>query len=325
MVWPKMTKPEFVRMNATNDPEESAPTELLEEICASIVNEVIKMKDDPAGMGKSSKKPEAGIIGIHNLALPKQKNQSNAQTESEAIIKQTQAIFRNQGAKRGTLYTSHQIELVRPMVEAVGWPLLATFAIKSGSEPDALQDTWNAVLECTSRLEYTILTPAMAATVMFGSNQISKDAVLQSLGELAGKPSEQVFVNSVKFPSESVVELFTALCNVSADELTQNPAVFIACKSLWRSVITIWLVWARIWSVLANHFISAGSHHDEKIAMYAIDFLRQLGMKYLERVELANFTFQNDILKPFVVLMRNSRSESIQRLIVDCIVQVFPP
>lgn len=81
-------------------------------------------------------------------------------------------------------------------------------------------------------------------------------------------------------------------------------------------------VWARIWSVLANHFISAGSHHDEKIAMYAIDSLRQLSMKYLERAELANFSFQNDILKPFVVLMRNSQSESKRRLIVDCIVQV---
>lgn len=56
--------------------------------------------------------------------------------------------------------------------------------------------------------------------------------------------------------------------------------------------------------------------------MYAIDSLRQLGMKYLERAELANFTFQNDILKPFVVLMRNSHSESIRSLIVDCIVQV---
>lgn len=56
--------------------------------------------------------------------------------------------------------------------------------------------------------------------------------------------------------------------------------------------------------------------------MYAIDSLRQLGMKYLERAELANFTFQNDILKPFVVLMRNTRSESIRGLIVDCIVQV---
>lgn len=56
--------------------------------------------------------------------------------------------------------------------------------------------------------------------------------------------------------------------------------------------------------------------------MYAIDSLRQLSMKYLERDELANFTFQNDILKPFVVLMRNSQSVSLRSLIVDCIVQV---
>lgn len=81
-------------------------------------------------------------------------------------------------------------------------------------------------------------------------------------------------------------------------------------------------VWARIWSVLAEHFVSAGSHHDEKNAMYAIDSLRQLGMKYLERAELTNFTFQNDILKPFVIIMRNTQSQTIRSLIVDCIVQV---
>lgn len=82
-------------------------------------------------------------------------------------------------------------------------------------------------------------------------------------------------------------------------------------------------VWARIWSVLANHFISAGSHNDEKIAMYAIDSLRQLAIKYFERAELTNFTFQNDILKPFVIIIRKSRSESIRHLIVDCIIQVL--
>lgn len=91
------------------------------------------------------------------------------------------------------------------------------------------------------------------------------------------------------------------------------------------SILLIYLfqVWAKIWSVLSQHFIYAGSHHDEKIAMYAIDSLRQLGMKYLERAELTNFTFQNDILKPFVILMRNSRNETVRRLIVDCIVQVL--
>lgn len=57
--------------------------------------------------------------------------------------------------------------------------------------------------------------------------------------------------------------------------------------------------------------------------MYAIDSLRQLAMKYLERAELANFTFQNDIMKPFVVIMRGSRSERIRELITQCIVQMI--
>ncbi|KAM7505722.1 hypothetical protein LguiB_004626 [Lonicera macranthoides] len=398
MVWPKMSKADFIRINARNDEEESAPKELLEEIYDSIVNEEIKMKDDADGLGKNSRqKPEAEergrLVSILNLGLPKRKSLTDTKAESEAIIKQTQAIFRNQGAKRGVFYTSYQVELVRPMVEAVGWPLLATFSVtmeegenkprvvlcmegfRAGihltyvlgmdtmryafltslirfnflhvpkdmrsknvealrtllalcdSDTDALQDTWLAVLECISRLEYTTSTPSMAATVMQGSNQISRDAILQSLRDLAGKPAEQVFVNSVKLPSESVVEFFTALCNVSAQELRQNPARVFSLQKLveisYYNMARIRMVWARIWSVLANHFISAGSHPDEKIAMYAIDSLRQLGMKYLERAELANFTFQNDILKPFVILMRSSRSESIRRLIVDCIVQMI--
>lgn len=99
-------------------------------------------------------------------------------------------------------------------------------------ETDSLQDTWNAVLECVSRLEYITSTPAIAATVMHGSNQISRDSVLQSLRELAGKPAEQVFVNSVKLPSDSIVEFFTALCGVSAEELKQTPARVFSLQKL---------------------------------------------------------------------------------------------
>lgn len=134
MVWPKMSKADFVRMNAMNDSDTSAPTELLEEIYDSIVKEEIKMKDETASVGKSSRlKPESEergrLVSILNLALPKSKSTSDAKSESEAIIKQTQAIFRKQGVKRGVFYTTEEIELVRPMVEAVGWPLLATFSV----------------------------------------------------------------------------------------------------------------------------------------------------------------------------------------------------
>ncbi|KAG8390693.1 hypothetical protein BUALT_Bualt01G0110100 [Buddleja alternifolia] len=398
MVWPKMSKSDFVRMNTISDAEESAPPELLEEIYDSIIKEEIRMKDDPSGLLKNSKqKPEVEerghLINILNLALPKRSSSTESQPEKEGIIKQIRAVIKEQGGKRGVFYTSHRIELVRPMVEALGWPLLASFSVTMGEIDNkprvalcmegygggihithvlgmdtmryafltslirynflhaprdmrgknvealrtllalcdndiyAFQDSWFAILECISRLEYTVSWPAMTATVMQGSNQISRDAVIQSLRELAGKPTERVFVNSIKLPSESVVEFFTALCNVSAEELKQVPARVFSLQKVveisYYNMARIRLVWARIWSVLANHFIFAGSHPDEKVAMYAIDSLRQLAMKYLERAELANFTFQNDILKPFVVLIRGSRSDSIRRLIVDCIVQMI--
>lgn len=398
MVWPKMSKSDFVRMNTMSDTEESAPKDLLEEIYESIIKDEIKLKSETSGLGKSSRQrsetEERGrLVSILNLALPRRDLVGDTKKESDDIIKQMQTFFRNQGVKRGVFHTAQQIELVRPMVEAVCWPLLATFSVtmeegdnkprvlhcmegfKAGihitrvlgmdtmryafltslvrftflhspkemrsknvealrtllslcdSESDSLQDTWNAVLECVSRLEYITSTPSMVSTVMQGSNQPSRDAVLNPLKELAGKPSEQVFVNSVKLNSDSVVDFFTALCGVSAEELRQTPARVYSLQKVveisYYNMARIRMVWARIWFVLANHFISAGSHHDEKIAMYAIDSLRQLGMKYLERAELTNFTFQNDILKPFVVLMRNSRSETIRALIVDCIVQMI--
>ncbi|KAF7836855.1 brefeldin A-inhibited guanine nucleotide-exchange protein 5 [Senna tora] len=383
MVWPKMSKSDFKHMNAMmNDAEECAPTEMLEEIYDSIVKQEIKMKDE-----------EGGLVSILNLALPRRNSLEHFKSESEAIIERTKAIFRNQGVKRGVFYSAGQIELVRPMVEAVGWPLLATFSVtmeegdnkprvvlcmegfQAGihityvlgmdtmryafltslvrftflhapkemrsknvealrtllffcdSDMDSLQYTWNAVLECVSRLEFITTTPSISVTVMLGSNQISREAVVQSLRDLAAKPSDQVFLNSVKLPSDSVLEFFTALCVVSAEELKQTPTRVFSLHKLveisYYNMPRIRLVWARIWSVLAAHFISAGNHHDEKISIYAIDSLRQLGMKYLEHAELANFTFQNDILKPFVVLIRNSQSESIRRLIVDCIVQMI--
>ncbi|KAL0302961.1 UNVERIFIED_CONTAM: Brefeldin A-inhibited guanine nucleotide-exchange protein 5, partial [Sesamum radiatum] len=204
---------------------------------------------------------------------------------------------------------------------------LSTLLALCDTEIDALKDSWSTILECISRLEYLVSSPATTATIMQGSNQISKDAILQSLRELSGKPTERVFLNCLNLPSESVVEFFTGLCSVSAEELKQAPARVFSLRKVvevsYYNMGRIRMVWARIWSVLAKHFILAGSHDDEEIARYAIDSLRQLGMKYMERAELANFTFQNDILKPFVVLMRSGRNESIRRLILNCIVGVI--
>ncbi|KAL3654009.1 Brefeldin A-inhibited guanine nucleotide-exchange protein 5 [Castilleja foliolosa] len=398
MAWPKMSKSDFIRMIATNSVEESAPDEFLEEIYDSITKEEIKIKDEPVensktGKQKSEVEERGQIVDTLNLAIPKKSSSTDSKSENKEIVNQIQALMKDQGGKRGIFYTSHRTELLCPMVEAVGWPLLATFAVTMGEADNqtrislcmegfiegihithvlgmdtiryafltsllrynslhapkdmrgkhvealhtllalcdndicALQDCWYAVLECISRLEYSVSWPAMTAMIMQGSNQVSRDAILQSLRELCGKPTESVFVNSVKLPSELVVEFFTALCGVSAEELKQSPSRVFSLRKVveisYDNMGRIRMVWARIWSILSQHLIFAGSHADDKIAVYAIDSLRQLSMKYLDHPELANFSFQNDILKPFIILMQNSSSESIRRRILDCIVQMI--
>uniref|UniRef100_M8AWF1 Brefeldin A-inhibited guanine nucleotide-exchange protein 2 n=1 Tax=Aegilops tauschii TaxID=37682 RepID=M8AWF1_AEGTA len=133
MVWPKMSKSDFVRLNTASDEEECAPKELLEELYDSIINEEIKMKDDLHAAKTSKVRPEieekGRLVNILNLALPRLKSASDTKAESEKIIKQTQAVFKNQGQKRGVFHVAQQVELVRPMLEAVGWPLLATFSV----------------------------------------------------------------------------------------------------------------------------------------------------------------------------------------------------
>lgn len=103
-----------------------------------------------------------------------------------------------------------------------------------------------------------------------------------------------------------------ALTAVSADELRDSraPRVFSLTKIVevaHFNMTRIRLVWSRIWAVLSEYFIGVGCHGNLSLAMYAVDALRQLAMKFLERDELANYTFQNDFLRPFVVVMRQSQ------------------
>ena len=47
-----------------------------------------------------------------------------------------------------------------------------------------------------------------------------------------------------------------------------------------------------MWRILSSHFAHAGVHPNARVSMYAIDSLRQLATKFLEKEELANYQFQ---------------------------------
>lgn len=82
------------------------------------------------------------------------------------------------------------------------------------------------------------------------------------------------------------------------------------------------LVWSRIWSVLSDFFVAVGLSENLSVAIFVMDSLRQLAMKFLEREELANYNFQNEFLRPFVIVMQKSSSTEIRELIVRCISQM---
>jgi len=49
--------------------------------------------------------------------------------------------------------------------------------------------------------------------------------------------------------------------------------------------------WKKIWESLGEHFSTVGSHSNSNVAEFAIDSLRQLAKKFLEKNELNNFNF----------------------------------
>ncbi len=44
------------------------------------------------------------------------------------------------------------------------------------------------------------------------------------------------------------------------------------------------VVWAQVWDVLAKFFAKVGCHPNHGVAMFAIDSLKQLSLKFLEKV-----------------------------------------
>lgn len=55
------------------------------------------------------------------------------------------------------------------------------------------------------------------------------------------------------------------------------------------------------------------------ISHFALDALRQLSMKFLEKGELPNFRFQKEFLRPFEVIMMKNRSFECRDMIIACI------
>jgi brefeldin A-inhibited guanine nucleotide-exchange protein len=81
--------------------------------------------------------------------------------------------------------------------------------------------------------------------------------------------------------------------------------------------------WSQIWSLLQPHFNTVACHPSTPVATFAVDSLRQLSMKFLERDELAHYNTQQEFLKSFEWIMRHTSHAGIRELILGSLVQMI--
>ena len=139
---------------------------------------------------------------------------------------------------------------------------------------------------------------------------------------LSPDATSAAYLASASLGGDAVVFFTRALCAVSAWELASSPPRVCSLAKLVEvahlNMDRVRFVWSRMWAVMSDFFTEACCHATPEVATYAADALRQLATKFLERGELANYSFQNEFLKPFVVVTKRSRSAPIREFIVRC-------
>ena len=71
---------------------------------------------------------------------------------------------------------------------------------------------------------------------------------------------------------------------------------------------------------MADYFAQNACHENAMVSVFAIDSLKQLSFKFLDKPELAEFNFQRLFLNPFLVVMESKRSrDDVRELVLRCI------
>lgn len=151
---------------------------------------------------------------------------------------------------------------------------------------------------------------------------------------------DRIFSSSLNLSSESIQYFVSNLCQVSLQEIsvtssltnlrgkdivgdTGTPRVFSMQKIVEVADVNMncrpRIAWANIWSLLAQHFTTVGLNDNLALSMFAIDSLKQLSIKFLQKEELTNFNFQRLFLKPFEVIMNRTKATEIKELILRCL------
>ena len=160
------------------------------------------------------------------------------------------------------------------------------------------------------------------------NNEIMSLQVITATLGIEDTDIDAIFTGSADLNDNAIVYFVKALCEVSLSEISSaTPRNYslqrIVEVATYNMDTRIRIVWSQIWAILQEHFIHCGCHTTASVSMYALDSLRQLSMRYLEKDELVSYNFQKEFLKPFEVVIATATAPApVKEFIVSCLRQI---
>ncbi|KAG5646614.1 hypothetical protein DXG03_002918 [Asterophora parasitica] len=204
------------------------------------------------------------------------------------------------------------------------------------TEGNNLKGSWHEVLTCVSQLEHMqIISGGGEAPDSGRKSRVRKlpteELANESRSTHITVAADMVFSLSHFLTGTAIVDFVQALSDVSWEEiqssgLSQHPRMFSLQKLVeisYYNMTRIRLEWSNLWDILGEHFKLVCCHNNPHVAFFALDSLRQLAMRFLEKEELPHFKFQKDFLKPFEYTMIHNQNPEVRDMVLQCIQQMI--
>ena len=199
--------------------------------------------------------------------------------------------------------------------------------------------SWRVILQCISSVEFYHMAISGVRNDMDifvnelkfrkrTENEIKIERLnLEKISEITSDDYDFIFIESVKLEEESFLEFVKALCDISKEEVqSQVPRLFSLQKLVEVADINmnrIQIQWFKIWKIISDFLIELGSNKSSFIAEKAVDSLRQLARKFLQKEELGMYHFQKEFLQPFETIYLNNKDVyKIKEFVITCITMI---
>lgn len=218
-----------------------------------------------------------------------------------------------------------------------------------------LGNKWVNILKCASQLaEYSLYVTTHKDGRYFGASQseapkkkkwfgkseesnqqadeIKRNIAQELFSDFDIEIIEPIYLNSHRLNGDAIVDFVKALTEVSLEELKSSDEadeeLMEKKRFSMQKVLEVAdanmntrsrLEWSRIWNKISVYFDTVACIQNQTVSMFALDSLKQLSFKFLEKEELDNFHFQKLFLKPFEVIIVKSHNTAIKTLVLQVV------